>query len=261
MKNFLKRILEKSGYHISRIDPPSVFFDMVEQEFHTICDAVRPYTMTSIEKMYALYQAVLYIELARIPGDLVECGVWKGGSQMLAAKTLQESRSFERRLYLYDTFEGMDEPTDKDQHGFEYSSLYHDWVLNRRTAHETWKAYNDKGEGWLSVPLSDVEQNMRLTGYPIEKIHFVKGTVEDTLPSRAPEEIAILRVDVDWYKPTLHALTHLYPRLSLGGVLILDDYGSFLGAREAVDQYFSEQHSPPLFVRIDSGGRVAIKMP
>lgn len=100
---------------------------------------------------------------------------------------------------------------------------------------------------------------MESTGYPPERIHLVPGRVEDTVPAQAPERIALLRLDTDWYASTKHELDHLYPRLSDGGVLIVDDYGHFEGARRAVDDYLAEQAEPLLLNRIDYTGRIAVK--
>jgi hypothetical protein len=97
------------------------------------------------------------------------------------------------------------------------------------------------------------------TGYPPEKVHFVKGMVEDTIPEQSPDGIALLRLDTDWYQSTKLELLHLYPRLANQGVLIIDDYGHWQGARRAVDEFISELRDPILLHRIDYTGRIAIK--
>jgi hypothetical protein len=94
----------------------------------------------------------------------------------------------------------------------------------------------------------------------MDQVFFVKGMVEDTLPAKAPETIAVLRLDTDWYESTRHELDHLYPRLSQNGILILDDYGHFLGARKATDEYLAKLATPPLLNRIDYAGRIAVKI-
>jgi O-methyltransferase len=95
---------------------------------------------------------------------------------------------------------------------------------------------------------------------PTDLVHFVPGRVEDTLPDQAPDRISVLRLDTDWYESTWCELVHLYPRLSPGGVLILDDYLWWHGVREAVDRYSRENPPAPYLVRIDdSGARVAVK--
>jgi hypothetical protein len=96
-------------------------------------------------------------------------------------------------------------------------------------------------------------------GYPEERIHFVPGRVEETLPQNAPKDIALLRLDTDWYASTKHELQHLYPRLVPGGVLIVDDYGYWQGARQAVDEYLSENGLALLLNRIDHTARIAVK--
>ncbi len=101
--------------------------------------------------------------------------------------------------------------------------------------------------------------NLAATGYDAQRLHYVKGKVEDTIPSAAPEQIAILRLDTDWYASTRHELEHLYPRLARGGVLIIDDYGHWEGARRAVDEYFATQQVAILLNRLDQTGRIAIK--
>jgi O-methyltransferase len=97
---------------------------------------------------------------------------------------------------------------------------------------------------------------MQSTGYPSDRVHYVKGLVEATVPQQAPDEIAILRLDTDWYESTKHELEHLWPRVRPGGVLIVDDYGHFEGARRAVDEFFG----PGVFLhRIDYTGRLVLK--
>jgi O-methyltransferase len=100
---------------------------------------------------------------------------------------------------------------------------------------------------------------MASTGYDKQKVHFHQGKVELTIPAAAPDQIALLRLDTDWYESTRHELEHLYPRLSPGGILIIDDYGHWSGARKATDEYI-EKYAPSLFLaRIDYTGRIAVK--
>jgi predicted O-methyltransferase YrrM len=107
--------------------------------------------------------------------------------------------------------------------------------------------------------LADVQANLRSTGYPVERMRFVVGDVADTVPREAPERIAILRLDTDWYASTRHELEHLYPRLAVGGVLIVDDYGHWEGARLAVDEFLERTSAPILLNRIDYTGRIGVK--
>jgi len=210
---------------------------------------VQPYTMTSPERLYALIQGVRYISATAIPGDIVECGVWRGGSMMAAARTLIECGDKERELYLFDTFEGMSAPGAKDVD------------LEGRPAGELLREQdrNDPRSAWCYATLDDVQATMAGTGYAAARMHFVKGKVEETIPGSAPARIAILRLDTDWYESTRHELEHLYPRLVPGGVLIIDDYGHWTGCRQAVDEYFAEHKLQVLLNRVDYTGRIAVK--
>lgn len=217
--------------------------------FSSIYAACQPFTMTQRERMYALYESVKYVCTAELEGALVECGVWKGGSAMIMALTLAQCGCLSRSLYLYDTFEGMSAPTKRDVD-----------VLGNR-ADDTMKHYAD-GNGsssWCYSSLDEVRKNVDGTGYPPDRISYVKGNVEDTIPATIPEKIALLRLDTDFYESTYHELVHLYPRLVSGGVLILDDYGHWRGFREAVDRYFAENRIALLMNRVDYQGRVAVK--
>ena len=219
-----------------------------------IVERVSRYTMTNEPQLLALIDAVRYCVAREIPGALAECGVWLGGSVLAMILTLQELGRADREIYLYDTFEGMTPPTEHDVSPFEQPAL------------QSWRAYEDAGEqpwGGLFEPgafnLPAVRALLHDSGYPQEMLHFVRGPVEDTLPARAPERLALLRLDTDWYGSTRHELDHLFPRLSAGGVLIIDDYGHWEGARRAVDEYFSNEHPPVLLTRIDYTARMGVK--
>lgn len=106
----------------------------------------------------------------------------------------------------------------------------------------------------------EVERAVYGTGYDREKFHFISGAVEETIPEQSPKEIALLRLDTDWYESTSHELKHLFPRLTVGGVLIVDDYGHWQGARQAVDEYVADNHVRIFLNRIDYTGRIGIKI-
>jgi O-methyltransferase len=219
-----------------------------------IAERVRPYTMTSAPRLQALIDAVEYCETRGVPGAFAECGVWRGGSVLAMILTLQDLGIDDRDIYLFDTFEGMTAPTEHDVSPLDPPAL------------ETWKsAQEHDGRAWseLFAPELFNEDGVRemvlSSGYPSERIHMVRGPVEETLPGSAPERIALLRLDTDWYESTRHEMQHLYPRLADGGVLIIDDYGHWEGARRAVDEYFTEAGRPVLLNRIDYTGRIAVK--
>ena len=219
-----------------------------DDEAKEIIRAVRPYTMTGGDKLYALIQAARYVVRHRIPGDVVECGVWRGGSMQAAARTLASVGDTSRGLHLFDTFEGMPPPSGRDVRRWD-----------SRAASELLASESPAdSKVWAVATLDDVRQGFASVPYPPERVHFVQGRVEDTIPARAPDRISILRLDTDWYESTRHELEHLYPRLSPGGVLLLDDYGYWEGSREAVDEFLAATGERLLLVRMESG-RLAVK--
>jgi O-methyltransferase len=252
MRQFIRKILQSMGYDIIKLKDTKTNNGLpvdMEPAFASLYEQCKPYTMTSPERMYSLFKAVEYVVQNNIAGDFVECGVWRGGSSMMIALTLKHLGVTDRKIYLYDTFEGMSEPTEQDK---RFDGL----------AAETELAQSDKAIAssvWCVADLNDVQQNMRLTQYPFANLHFVQGKVEDTIPHTLPADIALLRLDTDWYASTYHELVHLYPLLQRNAPLIIDDYGHWQGAREAVDTYFKEQHLQVLLNRIDYTGRIMLK--
>ena len=238
----IRSIAQNFGYDIIK-QKPEINTDRSNPIFQEIVSKVSPYTMTSIDRMWALHNACNYISQNKIQGDFVECGVWRGGSAMLAALSFLSKNDADRMLYMYDTFEGMTEPGQDDV------------SMQGESAASTWQNVHR-----CLADYADVEQNILSTGYSSKKIKMIQGKVEDTIPSNLPNQIALLRLDTDWYDSTYHELVHLYPLLVKGGVIIIDDYGHWQGARKAVDQYFSENNIPILLNWIDYTGRIAIKM-
>jgi len=219
-----------------------------DKEFLEIYKKSQPFTMTSIERLYALFKSLQYIINNKIEGDIVECGVWKGGSAMMCAYYAKKY-NIDKKLYLYDTFSGMSKPSERD---IDYGGRA---VLTNKELLES-----EYCSDMCCVSLEEVKKNLYDTGYPIENINFIEGKVEDTIPHIIPKTISLLRLDTDWYKSTKHELEHLFPRLSVGGVLIIDDYGHFQGAKDAVDEYFKKNTTKILLNRIDYTGRIAVKI-
>jgi hypothetical protein len=221
-------------------------FSVKEQQ---ILQIVRPFTMTSPERIIALTRAVEYITEKNIEGDIVECGVWKGGSMMAVLQTLFNQNNIDKKIYLYDTFEGMSEPTNADK------------SLDGRPAQMQLDETNKlKDIIWCYSTLDEVKGNIAKMAYPSAHIHYVKGKVEDTIPNTIPEKIALLRLDTDWYESTKHELEHLFPRLVRGGILIIDDYGHWEGCQKAVDEYLANNNITIFLSRIDYTGRIGVKM-
>lgn len=244
--NALRRSLGLARSRAEKAKIPPDFDHLTKRIYAAVAD----FTMTGPERIEALVNAVRYVVAHGLDGDIVECGVWRGGSSMAAALALAELGELDRHLYLYDTFDGMSAPTHDDVaiDGKPATPKFADRRLGVDSS------------DWCRSPLDDVARNLSSTGYPSANVHFIAGKVEDTLPAQLPRgRIAILRLDTDWYESTRHELTHLYPRLVPGGVLIIDDYGHWLGARKAVDEYLAERRERLLLARVDYTARIAVK--
>lgn len=240
------RIYKKFYYLAVEMD---LMYPDLDAEFTELKEKCMKHTMTSVDSLYYTYRSTRYVIENNIPGDFVECGVWKGGNTMMVALTLMKLKSTDRKIYLYDTFEGMSKPTDKD---ISYKN---------EDADTEWSESQKGGiNEWCYSPLDEVRNNLKSTGYPEDKMIFVKGKVEDTLPGTIPEKVSVLRLDTDWYESTYHELVNLYPLLSEKGFLIIDDYGYWKGAREAVEQYFSENKVKIFMNRLDNSARAGIKI-
>lgn len=209
---------------------------------------VEPYTMTVPASIKILMDSVTHIIKNNISGDFVECGVWKGGSVMVILKMLIQLDVWDRHVYLYDTFEGMTPPTKED---IETKS-------NKLAIEEYKRKQKHNKSNWVNIPLDEVKTNVGSIGYPSKLIHYIKGNVQDTLPVNAPEKIALLRLDTDWYQSTKHELETLYPRLSKKGIIILDDYGGWKGVKQAVDEYFKGNQI--FLVRVEDSTRIGMKL-
>lgn len=237
----------------------AAFAELDERDLATISDSDRaiveralPHTMTGVLRVLAVVEAVRYVVRAGVEGDFAECGVWRGGSVIAMIETLKELGADARDIHLYDTFEGMTEPSEADTSPLERPALEH-W---QETGGRPWPEF-------FAPEVFDeaiVRETILATGYPAERLHFVRGRVEDTIPDRAPECLALVRLDTDWYESTMHELVQLWPRLARGGVLLVDDYGAWDGCRRAVDEYFTHRAAPVLLHRTDFTGRTAVKV-
>lgn len=257
MFSSIKRIIKqcffsyKENKEILECTPACQYPEDFSKEEIELIEKVKEYTMTSSERLVTLARAVDYIEENKIIGDIVECGVWRGGSMMLTALKLMALHNTSRNLYLFDTFEGMTEPTDLDKRAVDSKDA------------STSLAEEERIPGnniWCIASLEEVKNTLGLTNYPKDKIHFIKGKVEETLPHDGIEKIAILRLDTDWYESTRHELETLFDKLEPGGILIIDDYGHWAGAKKAVDEFIKQNKIKIFLNRIDYTGRLGIKM-
>lgn len=216
-----------------------------------IMQITKSLTMTSESRLWASISAAKYVARNQVPGAIVECGVWRGGSALAMVLALQECGVQDREVFLYDTYEGMTAPSniDIDIRGVPAEKLLE-------------AASREPGDSvWCVADLDDVKQNLAQAGYPENLVYFVQGDVGVTLneSSNLPSSIAILRLDTDWFESTATSLEVLFPRLVRGGVCIIDDYGHWGGARAAVDEYFEKNNIHPLLHVTDYTGRMFLK--
>lgn len=247
-RKLLDPLLARAGYKLDRLAPRSypVEFDDADRDIVAHV-AGNELSMASPERLFATLLACKHVCRYDIPGDFVECGVWRGGNAMLAADVFRRL-SPERRTYCFDTYAGMTEPTAADvtRGGSDAAKQFREMA---RADH------ND----WCYASLEEVQGNFRRRG--LDGAVFVKGDVAQTLraPQSVPARISVLRLDTDWYESTKLELEILYPRLQPGGILIVDDYGYWGGSRKAVDEYFSSVAARPFFHYVDHTARVGIK--
>ena len=250
VKDAIKLALNAVGYDIRPLESP--FALAREWTYAEASDAelalvkrFMPYSMTGSRRQWVLLRAAAYVDRFNIAGDIAECGVYRAGN-ILLLKARASVR--ERRYYLYDTFAGMSEPTEADVARWgEVASTTH--AVHQRETH------ND----WVFASIAEVKSNFRRFGLLDDDLVFIPGKVEETLliEKNLPKQLAILRLDTDWYQSTKTEMEVLYPRLVRGGILIVDDYGDWAGSRKAVDEYFGD--AAPLLIPIDESCRIAIK--
>ena len=210
----------------------------------TFIEIVSPFTMTSVERIGALYDSLEYIRANNIQGDFVECGVWKGGNILGIMEYLAFHKMTDRKVFLYDTFEGMTPPEDidKDLNGRKAESILEDVMC--------------------ISPIDEVRETLLRSSFPMANVTFVVGDVCKTLNNANnlhKNNLALLRLDTDWYASTKKEMEVLYPKLNFGGVLIVDDYGHWKGSKTAVDEYFEGQGISPQIEQIDYTGIKIIK--
>ena len=244
-----KLILHKFGFNIKLGDYQAQYPELNKGELDFLKSIfAESITMTSLESLATLALACKYVVKNGITGDFVEAGVWRGGSSIVAKKFLTGERSF----YLFDTYAGMTKPTIHD---------YRVGASSNTSTVEHWKNQSKSTHNeWVFASLEEVQKNFRSFNLLDNSVNFIEGNVIETLfDLKVPAKIAILRLDTDFYDSTLMELQVLWPRLVSGGILILDDYGHWDGARRAVDEYFKNEKDLLMVPIAGGGGRIIVK--
>lgn len=250
----LKELLQKSfaiaGLRVTRLTaPPQRGFpsELTEEDqaiFHYVRD--NRLSIVSDEALYTTIMACTHVAQMGVEGDFVECGVYRGGNAILAADVFRR-RAPQKSTWLYDTFSGMTEPGEVDV------------SIAGAVAKEKFEQQQRKDHNaWQYASIEDVRENFDRAGLLAGVVRFVEGDILQTLKStHLPAAISVLRLDTDWYESTKVELEVLYPRLANGGILIIDDYGSWQGSKKAVDEYFTKTSRP--FLQYSDTTRVGVK--
>ena len=258
IKTGVKNLIRKSGWAlIKRSLLEQILYGIpsdYEAEHSKTYNKVKAYTLASSQRIVAICNAVEYITKNNIEGAIAGCGVWRGGVIMASIDTLQKNLDVERDIYLYDTFEGMITP------GHKYDIKRDGTTGVGKTAEELYQHATADDVAFCYSSLEEVTENIESYGYPADKVHYVKGMVENTIPQTEPSKIAILYFSISFYESVGHALKYLYPLLAPGGVIIISDYGDWEGTKRAVDEYISANKIKLLLNRIDNTGKIGIKI-
>lgn len=267
----VKKIFEYFGYSVKKIYKDKVFqfprdffpIEMTDIHKKIIRDS-EIYSMTGRIRMSLLIKCIEHIHRKNIEGDIVECGVWKGGNLICAQFYLNHFNS-KKKIIGFDTFEGMTEPSKIDIQELQIKTNDKndlDLNLRKRSASETMSTtdkHSNEGKNiWAYCSINEVKDIIKAK-VPNNNIKLIKGSVEETLlvKDNIPEKISLLRLDTDFYESTKIELEVLYPKLVKGGFLIIDDYGHWKGSRKAVDDYFNRE--VPFIHFVDETCRLIIK--
>lgn len=199
----------------------------------------RAISMLPLGRLDQLQDCVIDVVRRRVPGDLIEAGVWRGGATMLMRATLKALGVTDRTVWVADSFEGLPQP-DAGLFPLE-ARAYRSPIVQT-------------GFRNFSASLDEVKRNFRAYGLLDDQVRFLKGWFKDTLDGAPIREIAVMRLDGDFYESTMDGLRGLYDRLSVGGYTIVDDYGedAWTNCRKAVDEFRSERGIEDQMIPVDS---------
>ena len=201
---------------------------------------VKPYTMISLHRLLNIYELSESVEKNKLKGAFVECGVWKGGCSAVMAYVAKKVKS-NRKIWLFDSFEGLPEPTGKD------GTRAKNFASNRTSG--SLKTIN-KNVGTIQH-VKRIFSKLRIN---MTNVNIRKGWFQHTLPKAKKEigDIAILRLDGDWYESTKVCLENLYDPVVQGGFVVIDDYGTWEGCKKAVDEFFKKRNLKVKLIKTDN---------
>lgn len=251
IKSLILSFLKKNNLEIKKINSLPNLVEIDDDDKLLLNKILKSnLSMTSPERLTATLLATKYVCKSKIDGDIVECGVWRGGNSITALHALNKYKS-NKSIWMYDTFSGMTMPTKYDIENETGKLAFNEYMANEAEDHNN----------WCYASIEDVEKNIRPYKKNI-KVNFVKGDIVETLKyeKNLPKDISVLRLDTDWYESTKIELEILFPRVQKGGVILIDDYGHWGGCKKAVDEYFSNFETKIFLMPSDYTGRIAIKL-
>ena len=202
---------------------------------------VKPqYTMVSVKRLINLYELVRRVNATDLPGDIVECGVWNGGSAAIMRAACRDDRNYLRTFWLFDSFAGLPTPGSKDGE----------------------RAQDAYFEGWCYGRVEKVTQIFNQLHLSLEPVRIIAGWFDSTLRAEPIKTIALLHIDADWYESVKVVLEELYDKVVDGGFIVLDDYWTWQGCQQAITEYLKEhQIEGVVFKSVDSHGAYFQKPP
>ena len=236
MQNTINYFLGILGFKIAKKLNQSI----LKKSFLERFESCKNLSSKKVEFFLTLENILDYLVSNKIDGEIVECGVFKGANCRFICDYLKTNGFEDKKIYLYDTFEGMPTASSEDIN-INSKKNYNEYLDNNSKSSSLKNFYRYEN-------INNVEKNLLSTKYDKNKIFFIKGLVEETIPKKIPEKICLLILDTDYYKSTKHELNHLYPLLIRGGVLIIDDYGTWAGVKKAVDEYFIDNKNLRYFI-------------
>ena len=259
MKKIIKSIINLTGYEIFK--KKEELLQHKDKEFEKIIKQTKKKSFLQREGMESLYRQTIHVNKSKLMGDIVECGVWKGGSAALMAKANLLSGNKTRTIHLFDSFTDICEPCEEKDGGraiMEAKEFSQPEELQGKLVPLT--GFYDKFGGHGTIP--DCKKLICGTmEYDEKKVIFHKGWFQDTIPriSKDIDKISILHLDADWYESTKICLDHLYEKVEKGGFVIFDDYGTYEGCKKAVDEFMHSLANRPYLNEVDESIRYLIK--
>lgn len=266
MKKSIKKFFAFFGLEVTKTQKreqnPFINYDYGAEAFEAL-KINQPYSMMPAVNLITLYEQAVYCEKFKIEGDFVECGVWKGGAVGMMAMANLKHASMRRTLHLFDAFDDICEPDPEVDGEKAMRDLK---TLGKRDRDsltgkiEPVTGFYDSHGGHGTIEIC-ADLLTKVIGYPADNICFHKGWFQDTVEIKSNDikQIAILRLDGDWYDSIMIPLLFLYDKVAPGGIVVIDDYGYYEGCTKAVDDFLKSKNITTFLSYSNYGCRYFVK--